>query len=33
MRLPNWLVRLAVPLTLIATSALLAGWKWETLPN
>jgi hypothetical protein len=33
MRLRNWLVRLAAPLTLIAISAVLAGWKWESLPH
>jgi hypothetical protein len=33
MRLRNRLVRLLVPLTLIATSAVLGGWKWETFPH
>jgi hypothetical protein len=33
MRLRNWLVRIAVPLALIATSAVLAGWKWEGGPH
>lgn len=33
MRLPNMLVRLAVPLTLIATSAFVGGWKWDVFPH
>jgi hypothetical protein len=33
MRLRNCLVRLAVPMALIATSAVLAGWKWEAFPH
>ena len=33
MRLPNWLVRFALPSTLIALSAVLGGWKWEIFPH
>jgi hypothetical protein len=33
MRLRNLLVRIAAPMALIATSAVLAGWKWEGFPH
>jgi hypothetical protein len=33
MRLPNWLVRLPILLTLIAASAVLGGWKWDIWPH
>jgi hypothetical protein len=31
MRLPDRLIRLTVPLALIATSAVLGGWKWDVV--
>ena len=33
MRLSNMFARLVVPLTLIATSAVLGGWKWDIWPH
>jgi len=33
MRLRNWFVRIAVPMALIASSAVVAGWKWEGFPH
>jgi hypothetical protein len=29
MRQPTWLVRLTVPLALIAAAVFGAGWKWD----
>jgi hypothetical protein len=33
MHLRSTLVRLLVPAALLVTSALGAGWKWETFPH
>jgi hypothetical protein len=32
MQLRNWLVRIAMPVALMA-SAICAGWKWESFPH
>ena len=33
MRLVNTLLRLAIPLALLATALFGAGWKWENFPH
>jgi hypothetical protein len=33
MHLPRWLVGLSMSLTLVLSSALCAGWKWEHFPH
>jgi hypothetical protein len=30
--MPSWLIRLATSAALVLSSALCAGWKWDTLP-